>query len=207
MPIGETNPFRMIGAFAPSSQRLADAMTRYVTILDGKRILEVGAGSGAITKALIKKMNDRQNSDVVEIFPRLAALLKMRFGDQKAVNIFGGDILHFEATSNTYDMIICSLPFNAFAPETTQAILSRLVDLAKDGAVMSFFEYRILQGAAKLLLPKRKREQFLKSHDLIERLNEQFKFDQEIVNMNIPPAVVHYLRINKSGDENFTWRN
>lgn len=201
MPIGETNPFRMLGAFAPSSQRLADAMTRYVKDHQGDRILEVGAGSGAITKALIKKMNHSQTSDVVEIFPQLASLLKMRFGDHKAVNIFGGDILDFVALPNSYDLIVCSLPFNAFAPQTCEAILTRLVVLAKDGAILSFFEYRILQGLAKLVLPKKKREQFLKSHDLLEQFNRRFKFDEEVVYMNIPPAIVHYLRIDKRRSE------
>ncbi len=197
MPIGETNPFRIIGAFAPSSRRLAHAMTRFVGEREG-RILEVGAGSGAITKAMVKKMHVQETADVVEILPQMTQLLQLRFGKHAGVKIIGGDILHFDVQPNSYDVIICSLPFNSFRPDTTRAILQRLFDLAKDCAIMSFFEYRVLQGVAKCILPKKKREEFLASHRLIELFNQHYKFDETLVNMNIPPAVVHYLRIDKT---------
>jgi phospholipid N-methyltransferase len=202
MPIGETNPLRIIGAFAPSSRRLACAMTRHV---EGDHILEVGAGSGAITKALEKKMRLGQNADVVEYFAKLAALLRLRFWDQRSIAIHSGDILHFDAQPNSYDAIICSLPFNAFSPETTEAILEKLIDLAKDGAIMSFFEYKILQGMAKMLLPKKGRAQFLASQHLIDLFCRRYKFAESVVNLNFPPAIVHYLRIDKSGSRP-SWR-
>lgn len=199
MPSGETNPFRILGAFAPSSRRLAHAMTRYVPT-HGERILEVGAGSGAITKCLITKMLPSQSTDVVEIFPKLTALLRARFHDVPSLTIYCSDILQFDARENSYDHIICSLPFNAFSPTTTMAIVARLLDLAKHGAIMSFFEYKVLQGVARLVLPEQRREEFLASRKLIELLCQRYKFDEAVVNLNIPQAYVHYLRIDKEND-------
>jgi phosphatidylethanolamine/phosphatidyl-N-methylethanolamine N-methyltransferase len=202
MPIGETNPFRIIGTFAPSSNHLADAMTR---TLPGERILEVGAGTGAITKTLLKKMKPSQQIWVVEYYEKLTAMLRMRFRNEPSITFHSGDILHFDGVADSYDTIICSLPFNAFLPETTEAILEKMITLARDGAIMSFYEYKVMQGFVKKLLPKKKREHFINSQHLIDLFCQRYKFDEAIVTMNIPPAVVHYLRIDKASSKPL-WR-
>jgi phospholipid N-methyltransferase len=195
MSANKQNPLRMIGAFAPSTARLADAMTRFVSP-DIKNILEVGAGTGAITKSLVKKMIPSQTAEVVEIFPGLSRLLQMRFGQYPSIAIHCTDIMHFEAKA-PYDLIISSLPFNAFLPDLTQAVIDRLIALAKPGAYFSFFEYKILQGMMPFVMPKTKLEQFYGSRAIIEQFIARYQFDEEVVNFNIPPAVVHHLRINK----------
>lgn len=197
MTIGRRNPVRIIGAFAPSSGPLAEAMTRFVNH-DKQRILEVGAGTGAITKAIIKKMSPHHRADVVELIPQLATLLQKRFGHCDKVVISCSDILTYESKEGSYDLIISSLPFNAFSPDMTKAVIDRLVSLAQAGAILSFFEYRILHGIARFVLPKKRFTDFCQSRSLIEKFIDRFKFDEEVVNMNMPPAVVHYLRINKS---------
>lgn len=197
MSSSKQNPIRLIGACAPSSRRLASAMTRFVRSNENpKRILEVGAGTGAITKSLIEQMQGHQTSDVVEIFPRLASLLNWRFGSHKSVTIFCGNILNFGSTGK-YDLIICSLPFNSLPPATTRAVINKLVDLSKDGAILSFFEYKILQRIAPSVLPRRRLAQYFESRQIIDRFVERYKFDQTVVNVNLPPALVHFLRIDK----------
>lgn len=191
------NPLRMIGAFAPSTARLADAMTTYVSAPDVVRILEVGAGTGAITKSLVKKMRPHQSAEVVEIFPGLSKLLNYRFGHHAHITIHCTDIMHFSA-EHSYDLIISSLPLNAFLPEMTQAVIERLIDLASPGAYLAFFEYRVLQGMMPLIMPKKKLEQFYSSRAIIEKFLQQYKVDEAVVKLNIPPAVVHYLRIDKT---------
>lgn len=196
MSASRQNPLRMIGAFAPSTAHLADAMTKFVNAPETKHILEVGAGTGAITRSLLKKMTPSQSAEIVEIFPGLYRLLKMRFGHHSFIKIHGTDIMHFEG-DNSFDLIISSLPFNAFLPELTKAVVDRLIALARPGAILSFFEYRILQGLVPLIMPKRKLEQFYQSRAIIEQSIERYKFDEAVVKLNIPPAVVHHLRIDK----------
>ena len=191
------NPIRMIGACAPSSKHLADAMTRFVTKQGSNaRILEVGAGTGAITKFLIKKMSDGQKLDVVEIIPSLSQILCARFKGLVQVTVHCSDILNYQANAG-YDVIVSSLPFNAFPPELTNAVMERLVELANDQAILSFFEYKVLERVAPLVFSKKRLEQYRASRKLIEGFLRRFKFDQAVVNMNLPPAVVHYLAIDK----------
>jgi len=93
MTISDENHFRKIGAFAPSSTFLAAAMTKYVEEYAGaKRILEVGAGTGAITKSLIKRMSKDQHADIVEIYPKLSSLLSWRFGNYSSLSFYCTDI-------------------------------------------------------------------------------------------------------------------
>lgn len=197
MTINDDTHFRKIGALAPSSNFLAVAMTKYVEeYCDAKSILEVGAGTGAITKTLAKRMSRWQYADVVEIYPELSALLKWRFSHFAGINIHCSDILQF-IPQVEYDVIISSLPLNAFTPSKTSAIIDRLVALAAQNAVVSFFEYKILQKFAPLFLAKNKLADFYESRRCIENFVNKFKFDEAVIRLNIPPAVVHYLRIKK----------
>lgn len=196
MSAHQHNPLRLIGAFAPSTSYLADAMTKIVEAPQVFNILEVGAGTGAITKTLAKKMRPSQRADVVEIFPALFSLLNKRFSSTPSMHIHCSDIMHFQP-ERSYDLIISSLPFNAFMPELTQAVIDHLITLAKPGCYMSFFEYRILQGLMPWVMPAKKFAQFQASRAIIERFIKRYKIDETSVYRNFPPAVVHHVRIDK----------
>jgi len=172
-------------------------MTRFVCSEKKQHILEVGAGAGAITKHLVKKSNVSLGTyiDVVEIYPFLAKILKRRFADAPGVHIHGLDILNFKS-EHKYDLIICSLPFNSMFPEIVEPIIQQLLALAQPGALMSFFEFKILQSLGKPFLTKKQRESYLRTRSLIDGLLARYKFDECAVKYNIPPALVHYLRIN-----------
>jgi phosphatidylethanolamine/phosphatidyl-N-methylethanolamine N-methyltransferase len=64
-----------VGAMVPSSRRLADAMARAA---GGSQLIELGAGTGAITAALCRMHLDLPIM-AVELDPRLAQLLRERF--------------------------------------------------------------------------------------------------------------------------------
>ncbi len=197
MTISDETHFRKIGALAPSSSFLAVAMTKYVEeYRDAKSILEVGAGTGAITKTLAKRMSRSQHADIVEIYPQLSMLLNWRFSNFPSISIHCSDIVQFIPEAK-YDVIISSLPLNAFAPAKTSAVIDRLVELAAPGAVISFFEYKILQKLAPFFLAKKKLADYYQSRGRIENFINEYKFDEAVIRLNIPPAVVHYLRIKK----------
>jgi len=188
-------PLRMIGAVAPSSWWLAQAMTRFVLEKPGvKRILEVGAGTGAITKVLVRKMSRGQTCDVVEIFPELASILRLRFFDRKMLAIHCDDIRNFNRR-HCYDLILCSLPFNAFHPKTAMEVLEQLVKLSKPSAVISYYEYRALKTFLPLVFKKSRLQRFYETRALVDQFTDRYKFDEQVINLNIPPAVVHYLSI------------
>ena len=77
-----------IGAVAPSSRQLARAMARQIDLTEDGPIIELGGGTGSITRALLATGVSRDRLIVVERDPTLAALLRMRF---PGVKIMRGD--------------------------------------------------------------------------------------------------------------------
>ena len=68
--------FHSTGALAPSGQRLARTLAHYVnhrTDDRPKRILEVGPGTGAVTRQIIRRMHPADRLDLVEINEAFAA--------------------------------------------------------------------------------------------------------------------------------------
>lgn len=188
------NPLRLIGACAPSSPGLARAMARFVSQHKRQNILEIGAGTGAITRTIVQNMGPHHNLDVVEIFPVLASILKRRFAGLQGVKIHALDILQFEPR-HKYDLIISSLPFNSMIPEVVEVLLKRIVKLGDGGAIMSFFEYKIIQKLVMPFMGTRQLHNFLETRRHIENLVMSYQFDERSVKLNIPPAMVHYLKI------------
>ena len=81
------NPAK-VGAIAPCSSYVADELTRYIMHEDRKplRILEVGAGTGPITKEIIKKMNEDDHLDCIELDAVYCDQLEEKFGEHENVH-------------------------------------------------------------------------------------------------------------------------
>lgn len=193
MSSNKQSSWRTLGTFYPSTSHLAHAMIKYVFSPKVVNILEVGAGTGAITKVLLANLAPHQQAYILEIFPTLYKMLKSRFGSISNAHIYGEDLLKFSVRME-YDLIISSLPFNSFLPHILERVIAKLITLAKKDALLCFYEYQIIpQITPNFLLPK----EFYTSRAIIEQFLQQYKFDEAKVIKNFPPAVVHYLHIKK----------
>ena len=72
------NPLQM-GSIIPSSPRLGELIARNIDKQSNSLILELGAGTGAITKSLIKAGISPGRIAVVEIVPEMADHLRTKF--------------------------------------------------------------------------------------------------------------------------------
>jgi len=78
----------LIGALAPSSRGLAQAMARQIDPKDEGAVVELGGGTGSITRALLERGLSPDRLVVVERDRTLAALLRTRF---PGVRVLHGD--------------------------------------------------------------------------------------------------------------------
>lgn len=69
------NP-RQLGAIAPSSRHLGELLARHVVVDDHSPIIELGGGTGALTRALIKAGVEPSRLYVIELETSLANYLK-----------------------------------------------------------------------------------------------------------------------------------
>ncbi|CAM5236931.1 hypothetical protein STENM223S_08915 [Streptomyces tendae] len=136
-----TRTRRATGAVAPSSPRLARALTRYVIPSPGtsRAVLEVGPGTGAVTRHVIESLGPMDTLDLVEANPRFAALLAQTYAGDRRVRVLTG--LVQDADLGSYDTIVCGLPFANFDAATAGDILGRLVGALRPGGTLSYFAY------------------------------------------------------------------
>jgi len=72
------NPLR-IGAIAPSAPALARRMARQTRVRDGEVVVELGPGTGAVTRALIAAGVPEERLILIERDPEMHAFLAQRF--------------------------------------------------------------------------------------------------------------------------------
>lgn len=119
------NP-RTTGALAPSSARLARELANLAK--DSENVLELGAGTGAVTHALSKVVNE-EKLQVVELQKKLAATLKKRYPNLKVLHSTAHCALDNYRQCGSV-AVVSSLPFRSLPPAmkhlTVQSLLAFL---------------------------------------------------------------------------------
>ena len=195
--------FKRTGAVAPSSSSLAAAMTSELaaTRQSSARVLEVGGGTGSITRAIVRHLSPSDHLDVYEIDPKFALLIRSRVQEDKAfgavksqVQVYNEPIESIERV-RAYDFVISGLPFTNFEPEKVRDILEIFRSVLRPGGVCTFFDYILGREAAKIVsgnLAGRERVEAVGR--IVEDYIKRYEFRHEIVFRNLPPATAHHIR-------------
>lgn len=193
--------FESTGAIAPSGPKLCRELARYVAG-DGKgrRILEVGPGTGVVTDAIINQMGPADTLDIVELNERFVDALRERLQTQATWNRVASRIrIHHMPieqlpADEKFEVIVSGLPFNNFPVELVQSILAHLERLAAPGATLSFFEYVAIRRVKSVVCKRPDRERLTGITRTLSDLFAKRQFRQECILANVPPAWVHHLR-------------
>lgn len=134
---------RTIGSILPSSRALARTMTESVPRL-GERdvIVELGPGTGAITRAIVKTW-PRNRVIAVEKNARLAALLRERFPRIDVTETCVSTISRELAVPDGYRVgaVLSSLPMLSFNPVLRRSVLDAIRSVMDERAVYVQFTY------------------------------------------------------------------
>jgi len=136
---------REIGAVAPSGRRLGRAMA--AELPDEYQIcVELGGGTGSLTRALLSAGLARENLIVIERDPRLAAHLRKRF---RGVRVIRGEaqeltsLLRAEGIGPV-DAIVSGLPLRSLPRHVGCAIAAESFAALREGGVFIQFTYWLL---------------------------------------------------------------
>lgn len=180
-----------IGAIFPSSQILAKKMVCKMGYqVRPLRYLEVGAGSGAITKQIAKKITAKDTLDVVEQDHAFCNVLKKKYAHLTNVSLYEMSILDFK--QKEYDCIFSSLPLNVFTPEMVEKILLKYKSLIKPGGYIVFFEYIGFGSLKRKYLSGQALQDFTTILTLKNNFVKNCTTEVKKVWFNIPPARVFY---------------
>lgn len=143
------NPLK-IGAVSPSGPALAARMASYLEVSPGSRYVELGPGTGVVTKAIFDRGVSHKNLTVLEYSPDFCRLLEARFpglsvlqGDAYALKVALGNHLGKECgeLDASFDGIISSLPLLTRPEAVRLALLNDIMSLLKPGAPFIQFSY------------------------------------------------------------------
>jgi phospholipid N-methyltransferase len=193
--------FHTTGAIAPSSRRLARAMTRHIDAPRGPaRILEVGPGTGAVTRRILRLLRADDRLDLVEVNESFADLLRQRFQSDPAFRCAAGQaqvhvcgIESFESDVD-YDYIVSGLPFNNFSPAFVEQVLEALIDLLAPGGILSYFEYMYVRPLRRLVSRSAERARLTELDGVLSTFLARHSIRRDSVFLNMPPAWVQHLR-------------
>lgn len=198
--------FLRTGAIAPSSRFLARAVTSALRP-DGRPlvVLEAGAGTGALTREILRWLPPGSRLDVYEVNPVFARHLERTFadGDGHPVRRAGsprvGVRVHASRVQDLpegarYDAIISGLPLNNFEPDLVRVIMRKLFAALEPGGVMTWFEYLLIRELKALATGRRERRRLRRVGRVTGSFLQRYEFHREAIFLNIPPAVVHHLR-------------
>jgi phospholipid N-methyltransferase len=168
-----------VGAIAPSSPDLALKMIEDVQADENNIVLEVGCGTGAITRFLQDLIPTRNSYIGIEIEKNFVERLEKEFPN---LNIVCGDACHStqiiaEHGLGKVSYIISGLPFVVLPKEVSNGILDEVEKMMEKGCLFRTFQY-----AHGYNLPPAKKFR--------QRLNEKYgKVKRsDLVLKNLPPA-------------------
>lgn len=194
---------RTVGAVAPSGKALARALTEPVRAQAGRPldVLEAGAGTGAVTRALIPQLSPGSRLDVAEANPRFAERLRdlVRMHPGPAGGPSSGQIRVHAArverleTGRRYDVIVSGLPFANFAPDDVEAIMDRYLELLRPGGTLTYFAYRGTRRARALLPSRTDAHRHRAVETVLAAYRRRHATGSRMVWANLPPATVWQL--------------
>lgn len=199
--------FHATGAICPSGRWLSGALCRCLAA-EGppRRILEVGPGTGAVTRRIVARMRNEDRLDLVELNPSFVARLNERLTDDGVfrrvaprTRVFCQPIESLADCGSDgeggYDVIISGLPLNNFEVGEVRDVISTLRRLAKPGGTLSFFEYMAVRRLRGAVGGPRQRARLRGIGQLLNELLESGEFRRDWVWANTPPAWVHHVRL------------
>jgi phospholipid N-methyltransferase len=164
---------RTVGSIAPSSGALASRICKAAHLRDAKTVIEIGPGTGAVTRHLIRAVSPGTRLVLLEISGNFAVRLRCEFG---SVEVVRGDALHLRRIARVHDLdgadtIISSLPLANLSSADRTSILKQVRRTLRPGGRFVAFQY----GAT-----------------VLDEVREVFdRTEVSRVFRNLPPALVY----------------
>ncbi|WDV46200.1 rRNA adenine N-6-methyltransferase family protein [Clostridiaceae bacterium M8S5] len=150
---------RTVGAVAPSSERLAEAMVRDIDFINANCIVEYGPGTGVFTDKLVERKKQDTILLLMEYNKEFCKQLEVRYNGYNNVILINdsaenADKYIKEYNINKVDYIVSGLPFASLSKNVSLKILRKTKDILKrDGKFITFqytlFKKRLIAGYFK----------------------------------------------------------
>lgn len=203
--------FKITGALMPSSRFLARALA---APLSGPRppcrILEVGPGTGAVTRAIARRMVPGDHLDAVELNSRFVERLRhLLLRDPKLIahrhqiRLIHGPVQELPG-EGIYDHIISGLPLNNFHVPLVRDIFKAYSRLLKPNGILTYFEYVLIRQLKTPFVGRSERRRLYRVGRVVSDYIRAYQVRRRRVFMNVPPAIVRHLHLKPTNSERKT---
>jgi len=130
-----------LGAIAPSGKALATAMARNIGGAPAGTIIELGGGTGSITRAILDAGIAPRHLIVIEREPELCDVMKQRFPDVRIICADACELKDVVQATNTarVNAVVSGLPLLCIPNDDCHSILKGSFSvLAQDGEYIQF---------------------------------------------------------------------
>ncbi|MER6361779.1 translation initiation factor IF-2 [Kitasatospora sp. NPDC001527] len=212
--------FRLTGAVAPSGADLVNALVVPATSRPDRPIsvLEVGAGTGAVTRRLVRVLRAGDRLHAVESNPRFAQRLRAdpelaRRGPELGLRVSECRVQDLPeasaarpdgsgdgagggtgAAAERYDVIVSGLPFTNFEPAEVRRILDLYLRLLRPGGELTYFGYLGTSAARLVTSGPRRGARHRAVVRLLRRFEQEYGLGSRTAWRNVPPARAYLLR-------------
>ena len=197
-----------VGAVAPSSRALAGALCEpFRRRVRPAKVLEVGAGTGAITRHLGTLLGAQDELDICEINPEFTAILENDVLTQPdfVPGVAAGRIRLLQkpvqqiTDENRYDFVVSGLPLTAFELEDVKDIFAAIRRCLRPDGVFSYFEYVGLRRTSRTMALGRHRARLRSVSAYLSDHIRNHQFERQTVLRNFPPAYARHFRFDEAG--------
>jgi phospholipid N-methyltransferase len=191
---------RTTGAVLPSSRFLARALvSELCKPRRPARILEVGPGTGSVTREIARHLLPDDRVDLVEINGQFVAHLQRRFDREWTFHSrrHQFQIIHAAVESltgaETYDYIVSGLPLNNFPGAQVREIFKTYDRLLKPGGTLTYYEYVLARQLKSPFVNRRERRRLYRVGRVMGGYIRSYQIRRERIFINVPPAIVRHL--------------
>jgi phosphatidylethanolamine/phosphatidyl-N-methylethanolamine N-methyltransferase len=124
-----------VGALLPTSSITARRMASVIDMSSGLPVLELGAGTGVITKAILERGVKPADLVSIEYASHFYDLLRKRFAD---VDVRNGDVFELDTvlghrSAQAFDCVISAVPMLSFPLDRRVALMKDLLSRIPQG--------------------------------------------------------------------------
>ena len=142
---------RRVGAILPTSRRTARVMIEMAPLRDASCVVELGAGTGPLTKELVPRLAEGSRLLAFEIDPVLARALDAEVTDPR-VRVIADSAANLEAHlgGQRPQVIFSALPFTSLPAAVRTELLDTARRVLADDGVMVVLQYSpFVEGALR----------------------------------------------------------
>jgi len=162
----------------PTSRSLAETTLDFTDLGRAEKIVELGCGTGAITKHLVTRLPNPQSYLGVELDTKMVEFMRNEFPKLRFENGPASDLTKW-VEPGSVDVVVSSLPWTVFSTGTQLTTLKSIVSALKPGGV--FVTYVLVNA---IFMPQ--------GRSIVRLLRENFRdvHRSDLEWRNIPPAYV-----------------